>query len=105
MVNYDSTEMDPRIVTPSPDNNNNITKNTTSIEDIITEFNYPFSPLFTSPESSQDDMLAVRPPSPPPLRRSCGRCSCTCDTRNQGYCKTFGAKIKTEEDIAKLFSS
>ena len=94
--------MQPRTITPSPPPIPQIAENQEVSE--LLEFTLPIG--FNSPESSQEDMLAILPPppSPIPLTRSCGRCSCCCDTRDQGYCKTFGFKIKTREELLKLLN-
>ena len=80
------TAMNPRTVTPSP-------PPISEIQEVSELLAFTLPVRFNSPESNLEDMLAILPPppSPMPLTRSCGRCSCCCDTRDQGYCKTFGA--------------
>lgn len=62
------------------------------------------TPILNSNEDIKAILLLPPPPPPNPLVRTCGMCSCCCDTKDQGYCKTFGGRIKKPEEFLKLLN-
>ena len=48
------------------------------------------SPPSTPDPYDSDSSTNNEPIKPPPLKRTCTRYNCTCDTRSERYCRIYG---------------